>query len=104
VISDLTTEFPFVEALPKREAKKIVSVWDKVQDYQRHVEEHGAPIPNELAADLLGISRQRVHQLKQTSGLTLIPLPNGGNAISYFSLREFAKKNRPAGRPWPSSK
>lgn len=95
----MIAEFPFVENLPKREVKKIESIWDRVQSYQDIVSQDGAPITFQIAADLLGISKQRVYQLEPQAGFKIIPLPNGDRAIAYHSLLQFAKKQRSPGRP-----
>lgn len=56
------TEFPFVAELPKREAKHVKSLWEELEEMTRVSEENGFLLPPAAAAELLGVTRQRVAQ------------------------------------------
>jgi len=92
-------EFPFVEALPKREKSKFATLWDRFLEFQRMVDEFGPPVQPALAAALLGVSSQRVHQLIDDGRLEVVISPLGHRVIKGKSFVEFCKLERKNGRP-----
>ena len=92
-------DFPFVQELPKREQKKVASVWDQIQEIKRAIEDKGLLIPAPMAAELLGLSRQRVHMFASEKRLEAVYV-NGHPFITEASLVEFAKVERKNGRPF----
>lgn len=92
-------EFPFVEALPKREKSKLSSLWDRFTEFQRQVERLGPPISPALAAALLGLSNQRVAQLIEAGRFQVVESPLGHRVITGNSFVEFCKLERKTGRP-----
>ena len=65
-------EFPFVKALPKREKSRLARLWDHFQEVRAATAEHGVLMPQHYAADLLGVSRQRVHVLVNEGRLVVV--------------------------------
>jgi hypothetical protein len=96
-----TQDFPFVHSLPKREKKKLFSLWDNLTEYRISVQTYGPPVAPIVAAKLLGISRQRLHQIRDR--FQTIIAPDGSQYFSADSVAEYAKKERIGGRP-PLSK
>lgn len=93
------SEFPFVGELPKREKSKVGKLWDRLQEASRVVEERGMFVPQSIVAKLLGVSRQRVHQIVQDGRLETVDVC-GERFILEDSLVEFCKLERKAGRPF----
>lgn len=92
-------EFPFVEELPKREKGKIAKILDVFEELERVTKERGPMIPQTLAGDFLGVSRQRVGQLMDQGRLVFHEI-NGERFLFLSSLMEFAKQERRGpGRP-----
>ena len=94
----LASEFPFVEALPKREKSRLRKAWDVFNDLRVLTEQHGTLVPASLVAKILDLSPQRVHDIIQDGRLHRIEV-HGHNYISEASVIEFAKTERKAGRP-----
>lgn len=92
------SDFPFVAELPKREKSKVVQLWDAIQDMRRIYETEGLLIPQPLAAKLLGLSRQRVHQLGNEGRLMVVTV-NDHPFVTENSVLAYAKSERKAGRP-----
>ena len=92
------TEFPFVEALPKREKSKLSKLWDELKEVKRLADEKGVIVPQHMAAGLLGLSKQRIGQLIDDGRLEGI-LIHGTRFVTENSIREFAGTERKAGRP-----
>ena len=88
------TEFPFVASLPKRERTKLQQIWMTVQN----VQEHGLLILPSHAAELLGISRQRVSELQEQGTLESVEFL-GHRMISIKSVLARAETERLKGRP-----
>lgn len=91
-------EFPFVSELPKREKSRLQLFWDRFREVQALVERKGTIVPPVVAAELLGISRQRVHELMQGGRLERIEW-RGQVFVTEHDLVEFAVAERKAGRP-----
>jgi hypothetical protein len=93
------TEFPFVQALPKREKSRLGRLWDHFQEVRAAVKENGALLPQHYAADLLGLSRQRVHVLVNEGKLKSIEV-GGLRYVTESSLVAWAQAERDkGGRP-----
>lgn len=92
------TEFPFVEALPKRERSKLVKLWDHLKEIKAATAEHGVLLPQHYAADLLGVSRQRVHVLVNEGRLLTVEV-GGLRYVTENSMRSYAESERKGGRP-----
>lgn len=92
------TEFPFMAQVPKREKSKLARVWDHFKAVSAVVEEKGMLVPQHLAAELLGVSRQRIWVLANEGRLEGIEL-GGIRYVTEDSVIAFAKLERKAGRP-----
>jgi len=99
-VNDVATQdFPFVGELPKREKGKIATLWDALMEASAATKEHGSLVPINFAAELLGISRQRVHQLLDDGKLTPVFF-HRQRFVSENSLVTWAKAERDkGGRP-----
>jgi len=95
---ELTAEFPFVEQFPKREQNKLERLWEGFENMKAVVEKHGLLVPPQLAADLLGVSRQRVHQLMEQGRMKRVEVL-GQVFITEDDLHAFARSERKNGRP-----
>jgi hypothetical protein len=96
--SENVAEFPFVEVLPKREKSKFVRVWDRFQELSRLAEGKGMLLPLRLAAQIIGVSKQRVVELCENGRLEVLELA-GERFITENSVVAYAKGERKAGRP-----
>ena len=91
-------EFPFVEPLPKRGKsrwEKVADVWDA---FKAHSKETGGVVPVTMAAELGGVSHQRILQLLETGPLVRVEL-NSHVYVGEDSLVEWLKSERKSGRP-----
>jgi len=91
-------EFPFVEAMPKREKSRLARVWEQFQLVREAVRIHGALIPQSYAKTLLDLSKQRVHQLVNEGKLTSIDL-GGVRYVTEKSILAWAEAEHKTGRP-----
>jgi len=96
VINADASEFPFVAALPKREAKKVVSLWDQWQEFKAIVKHRGHVIPKPLAAKLAGVSKQRIHQLVGDGRLQTLEI-GGSVFITEESFTSWVSSERKSG-------
>lgn len=87
-----------LEARPKREKSRLAKVWDHFQELRRVVDEKGMLVPQYFVADLLGISRQRVHQLVNDGRFEVVEL-QGHRYLTETSVVSFAQDERKNGRP-----
>lgn len=90
-------EFPFVETLPKREKSKLRKLWDELEALRQVSAEKGQLIPPRFAAELAGVSHQRIHQL-MGDVLERVEV-NGRPFVTEESLLAWVKSERKAGRP-----
>jgi len=98
-VSDvLTTDFPFVEQLPKREKGKVAKLWDQFEVMREAIAKHGCLVPIALAAKLGNVSNQRIHQLMDAGTLERIEI-DGHPFISETSMLNWVSAERKAGRP-----
>lgn len=91
-------EFPFVTELPKRERKRVMTVWERFEAIKKVTDEKGMLLPVVFAAKLLGISQQRVHNIIADGRLEAINL-DGHKFIPEESFVAFCKLERKNGRP-----
>jgi excisionase family DNA binding protein len=90
------SEFPFVATLPKREKSKVAKLWDSFQEAGRIAEERGMFVAPFVVAKLLGVSKQRVHQLIESGRLETVDVC-GHRCVLEDSLVEFCKTERKSG-------
>lgn len=96
--SENVAEFPFVEGLPKREKSKFERVWDRFQELSKAAEGKGMLLPLRMAAEIIGVSKQRVQDLIGEGRLEVLEL-SGERFITEVSVVAYAKSERKAGRP-----
>jgi len=60
---NVLSEFPFVEGLPKLEKSKLQRLWDHFSEIRQITREKGVLIPQAMAAEMGGVSSQRIDQL-----------------------------------------
>jgi hypothetical protein len=92
------SEFPFVAELPKREVRKVRSLWEEFKDMVAVVEERGAMLPPQAVADLLGVSRQRILELVDNGRFKPFVF-RGHKYIFEDEIVAFAESERKNGRP-----
>jgi hypothetical protein len=95
-------EFPFVAELPKREKRAVVTAWDMWQEAKELIAAKGNLIPLTLAADLGGVSKQRISDLVRAGRLERVALGNHV-FVTESSLLSWVRSERKPGRPWPST-
>lgn len=95
--SENVAEFPFVEGLPKRERSRLGLVWDRFQEFSKAAEGKGVLLPARLAAEIIGVSRQRVQELMELGRLEVLEL-SGERFVTEESVVAYAKSERKAGR------
>jgi hypothetical protein len=83
--------------LPKRKVKKGVLEFFRV--LRETTRREGGLVPYAAAAAILGVSKQRVHDLVNEGTLRPIEL-YGKNWLSANELESFVKLQRLSGRPW----
>jgi len=91
-------EFPFVEALPKREKSKLRKLWDELEAMRQMSAERGQLLPPSFAAELVGVSRQRIYELMDKGILERV-FVNRRPFLTEASLREWLTTERRVGRP-----
>ena len=95
------SEFPFVADMPKREKSRLARLWDTFQQIREATNRHGCLLPQHYAADLLGVSRQRVHVLVNEGRLTSVEVA-GVRYVTEDSLLAWATSERDKGGRPPS--
>lgn len=99
---DLTSEFAFMDGLPKREKTHRMKLLDVLAELEARSKIKGPVVPQSLAAEIIGVSRQRVAQFIDEGRIDAFTL-NGSRFVFVRSLHDFLKAGpRPPGRPWPS--
>lgn len=91
-------EFPFVASLPLREKSKVRKLWDKFNECRAAAKKHGLLVPQVLAAELCGVSRQRIHTLCNEGRLEVVDLC-GTRFVTEKSVIAYAESERGNGRP-----
>jgi hypothetical protein len=85
------------DGLPRRKVK--TSVFDLLRNLRKLTTEKGGLVPIAGAATILGVTKQRVHELVKEG--TLHPVEFLGKKwLSGEELLSFVKLQRDAGRPW----
>lgn len=97
-MNEAVLEMPFVETLPKREKSRLARLWDHFAAVREISKEHGMLVPVKLAADLAGVSHQRIAELIEDGRLVRIDL-HGHRYITENSFVDWAKSERKTGRP-----
>ena len=93
------------EAPRSKPKKSLVSVLRFLNEYRKTLKQEGGLLPFTMAADLIGVSKQRVHELIKEG--TFVPVEACGKKwLSANQVEAFIKLHRAAGRPWhkPSTK
>lgn len=91
-------EMPFMADLPKREKSRVGKLWDHFNEVRRQVAQVGMIVPQHLAADLLGLSRQRIFTLAEQGRLETVEI-GGIRYLTERSVLAFAQSERKNGRP-----
>ena len=91
-------DFEFVKGLPVKEKSRWRKVVDHFTDVKAVVREHGMIIPVKLAADIAGVSKQRIHELLEGGQLKRVDF-HGHPFVAENTFVEWAKSERKAGRP-----
>jgi len=91
------TEFDFVQSLPKREKSKLVKVWEHFKLLRLVAKQKGMLIPQHYAAEVLGVSRQRVHVLVNEGRLESVDV-GGCRYVTEDTVVAYAQAERKAGR------
>ena len=90
--SEMFPDLPTIK-MPKR----VKSRWEELNQLCDIVDEHGPIIPMFVAADLLNLSRQRIHQLVEAG--TLVPVEFAGKRwLAEKQLRAFVQLDRTSDR------
>jgi hypothetical protein len=98
MVKSETQDFPFVEELPKREKSRFTKLWDHFEEMRACVRLNGLLIPVKLAADIAGVSRQRISELFELGILVRVEF-HGHPFVTETSFLTWAKTERKAGRP-----
>jgi hypothetical protein len=83
--------------LPERKVKK--SVFDFFRNLREINQREGGLVPYAGAATILGVSKQRIHDLVNEGTLRPVEL-FGKKWLSANELESFVKLQRQSGRPW----
>lgn len=92
-------EFPFVEALPKREKKRVVSAWERWEEAKIAMASKGTLIPIPMAATLGGVSRPRIDKLCEAGKLERVVVEKH-TFVTEESFLAWVKSERKTGRPF----
>jgi hypothetical protein len=98
IAQNATLDFPFVEEMPKREKSRAAKLWDQFAELKAIVAEKGILLPPVCVAELLNVSRARVHQLTTTGQLERVEF-RGQVFVTEASLLTWAKSEHKIGRP-----
>ena len=91
-------EFPFVEALPKREKSELSRVWDLLSEMKAATDREGQLVPVNLTCQLLDVGRTRIDQFCAAGRLRRVVVA-GHVFITEKSIVECARDERKSGRP-----
>ena len=81
---------------PKMSLKGVIQF---LREYRKTLNREGGLLPMTTAAALLGVSKQRVHELIREGTLTPVEAC-GKKWLSANQVEEFLKLHREPGRPW----
>ena len=87
-----------MEILPKREKSRIRKLWDELENMRQITAQKGPLLPYKFAAELCGVSGQRVRDLVEESTLESVAI-GGHPFVTEASLVAWASSPRKAGRP-----
>lgn len=90
-------EFPFLADVPKAPSK-LQRVLEVSKKLSKAIDVHGDLVPRDIVAKVVGISRQRVHQLVEEGKITQVDI-DGYLFVTQASLVEWVKEERKGGRP-----
>jgi len=85
--------------LPKKEKGKLQSLWDHYSEVSKLVEHYGMLIPCSFAAQLAGVTKQRIHQLCDKDQLHAVHL-NGLRFVTEASFLDWMRSEHKNGRPF----
>jgi len=91
-------EFPFVNGIPKREKSRLGKLWEFFEEVQRVTAQRGTLLPFSFAAELVGVSRQRLHQLAEDGRVDFVEI-HGRRLVTQSWVESFARQERKSGRP-----
>lgn len=97
-MNEAVLDFPFVEALPKREKSRFAKLWDHLREVRAVQSKVGEVIPQGFVADLLGLSTQRIGQFLDEGRLEGVSI-HGRRYVTVRSIEQFAQVERKNGRP-----
>jgi len=97
-MSELVQELPFMQGLPKREQSRFAKLWAHFRAVKAVMEKHGMIVPVQTAANLAGVSHQRIAQLIADGRLVRVDL-DGHRYVTENSFVEWAKSLRKNGVP-----
>lgn len=83
-------------SLPRREKSAVAVGWERLRELRALVDQRGMLVPATLAAKLVGVTPQRIHDLISSGRLELVQW-DGKNYVTEDSLVEFAKSERKTG-------
>lgn len=92
------SEFAFVEELPKREKSRWQKLWEHFEEIKRITAEKGMLLPLSLAAQIAGVSRQRISDLCDNGTLDRVVM-DGHPFVTEDKFVAWAKSDRKGGRP-----
>jgi len=92
-------EFPFVKELPKREKGKLQTLWENYGEIKKLTEEHGMLIPVTYAAELAGVSKQRIQQLINDGRLHTVQIRKA-RFVTESTFIEWVRTEHKNGRPF----
>jgi hypothetical protein len=92
------SEFAFVEDLPKREKSRWQKLWEHFEEIKRITAERGILLPLGLAAQIAGVSRQRIGELCDKGTLDRV-IMDGHPFVTEDKFVAWAKSDRKGGRP-----
>lgn len=88
--------FPFDQTVPRAQRSRLGRIVDRFKAFKALADEHGVLIPAPVAAKLLDVSLQRIHQLKD-AGIVASVKFEGHAYIIESSLWDYAKSDRGSG-------
>ena len=94
----IVEEFPFVEGLPKREKSKLAKIVDRFNELRAVVDQKGMLVPQNFAAKIVGVSKQRIDELCKQGRLERVYIDTHA-FITESSLIEWGQSERKSGRP-----
>jgi hypothetical protein len=90
--------FPFLAEVPKTTSPKVQRIQSAAKAIMSVIERDGAIIPRDMVAGLVGVSRQRVHQMIEKGAFVQVEI-EGHPFITEASLTSWLKEERKGGRP-----